>query len=198
MNHAPKFDLFSTPPPVRLVAESPVPPIDGVREYLHENSDVLFVVAELPPKSKRTEFIFGRSTRKVFEIMREAGLIACPVDDLIKAETEVFEVGSQPGFCKASIAQLTYSSFVKDGYRFIFQDWDRITRMITLLRVRKLVLIGTQVRKSLTQRSLGRYVNTYGHLGDYVDEGVSVPLYGVALKGGKVADWRLLHREQEP
>lgn len=197
MNQDKQLDLFSGPPPDRLEEEFPVPPIQGVREYLHENSDVLFVVEELPPKSKRTEFIFGRSTRKVFETMREAGLISCAFDDLIKTEVEVFGVGLQPGFHIASIAQLTYSSFVSDGCQFIFQDWDRITLMIRLLQVRKLVLVGAEVRKSLSGRSLRRYANAYGHLGDYIDEGVSVPLYGVALKGGKVADWRLLHRERE-
>mgnify|MGYP000847695641 FL=1 len=174
-----------------------VPLIQGVREYLNEDSDVLFVVEELPPQGAPTEFIFGRSTRKVFDLMREAGLISCVSNDLIETEIEVFGVGFQPGFRSASITQLVNLSAAKGGYRIIIHDWERITRIIELLNVRKLVLVGTGVRESLSQRSIHRYANTYGCLGDYTDEGVRVPLYGVPLRGGKAADWRLLHREQD-
>ncbi len=174
----------------------PVPPIEGVREYLNWNSDLLFVADELPPKHVR-KFIFGRSTRKVFETMQAAGLIDFPVDDLIKAEIEMFGVGFQPGFNIASIAQLTTRSFVKGGTCFVFHNWERITSMIPLINAQKLVLVGGQVRKSLEQRSLRRYDNPFGHLGVYVDGSVSVPLYGVPLSGGDVDDWCVLDMKRK-
>ncbi len=193
-----RLDLLTTPAPAQRVAkEPPMPPIEGVREYLHENSDLLFVVRELPPKHGRHQFIFGRSTGRVFVIMRDAGLITFPVDDPIKAEVELFGAGLQPGLGTASIAQLTTWSFVKNGTRFVFHDWDRITRMIPLLNARKLVVVGAQVRRSLEKRSLKRYDTSYGYLGEYVDESVSVPLYGVSLSGGTVDDWRVLTMKRQ-
>ncbi len=59
----------------------------------------------------------------------------------IETEIEVFGVGFQPGFRSASITQLVNLSAAKGGYRIIIHDRERITRIIELLNVRKLVLV---------------------------------------------------------
>jgi hypothetical protein len=175
-----------------VIGEPPVRPIEGVREYWHMDSDLLFVVYELPPKHAPEQHLFGRSTPKVFQTMREAGLIDCAADDPFETERAIFEIGSQPGFSKASVAQLVRSSVVTGRYRVVIHEWIRIMRMVQLLNAQKLVLVGSEVRRSLNQRSLHRFPNAYGYLGVYAEDGIPVPTYGVHLRGGRIDDWRTL------
>lgn len=164
------------------------------REYLHEKSDLLFVVEHLP-EDESPDLIFGTLTRKVFQTMQAAGLIRIEEPDPYATELDVFLRGDQPGFKHASIVQLARPAPRASYSSFVIHDWERICeRLLSELNVQKLVLVGTRVVKSYASRTLRHNNPSQGFIGYCKDEvhGRTVPTYAVSLKGTRVEDWRLL------
>jgi len=165
------------------------------REYMHDENDLLFVVEQLP-EHESPDLIFGPSTQKMFQTMQAAGLIRIEDDDPLAIERDVFLCGNQPGFKHASIVQLVRPPVRAVGRMMVvIHDWERICeRLLDDLNVQKLVLVGERVVKSYAKRTLSRFNQPHGYLGECKDEvrGRMVPVFAVPLKGGCVEDWRLL------
>lgn len=99
----------------------------GVREYIHDQSDVLFVTGHLSLCGCPEDLIFGRNTRSIFVAMHEQGLIPAIEDDPIENEIEVF--GMREIRTKArpfSIVAVFSPPECIQGRRVTFGDWERI------------------------------------------------------------------------
>jgi hypothetical protein len=159
--------------------------IQGMREYLWPESEILFVQNRLPLKDSRTP-VFGSAARKVWWALHEAGLVTRLFDDPMEAEKTVFEAGQCiAGDHHWSIITLCWNSEVLSGnIRFCYVDWNRAEKVSAALKANKVVYLGKKLATEGGrdwQRSGMRPANPFGYLRDNLEYGHSSRRHGLPL-----------------
>jgi len=160
--------------------------IKGVREYLWPETEILFVQERLPDKESAVP-VFGRSARKVWRALHEAGLVTQLFDDPLEAEKTVFNAGQCiAGVRRLSIMTLSwFSGTMLHGSRPLwFADWERINTVCAALKVKKVVYLGkklaTEGGRDWSKSGI-KPPTPFGYLRNRLIDTQTVRLYGLPL-----------------
>jgi hypothetical protein len=160
--------------------------IQGVREYLWPESDILFVQERLPRDGEATPF-FGPAAHKMWQTFYEVGLVTRLFRDPLAAEEAVF--GS--GLFVADNRRLSIMTFawrtgtrLVDGREIVFGDWERLNTVCATLKARKLAYLGKKLANEGGRdwkNSGARPSNSFGYLRDHLAGIHPVQLHGLPL-----------------
>jgi hypothetical protein len=163
-----------------------VEPIQGVREYLWPETEILFVQDRLPCEGAATP-LFGPAARKVWRALYQVGLVTRLFNDPLVAEETVFGTGQCiNGNRRLSIMTFSwYSGTTLNGGRPLwFGDWERINKACATLKVKKLAYLGkklaTEGGRDWSESGI-KPANPLGYLRDHQCYGHSARLYGLPL-----------------
>ncbi len=166
-------------------AEADIKRIQGVREYLWPDSEILFVQNRLPLIDSLTP-LFGSAARKVWWALHEAGLVTRLFDNPMEAEETVFGAGRCiAGDHRWSIMTLSWDTgMLLLGRRARIESWERVEKVCAAAKAKKLAYLGKEVATK-GGRDWSQFgippTNPMGFLRDHLEYGHSARLYGLPL-----------------
>lgn len=192
-----------------------IPKIRGMREWINERTDILFVAEKLPLDGDGKP-MFGPNTMKIVHTMYLAGLLEEDYDHPLTAERDIFvfqgiterhrEERYPYSLVSFTEVPVYLNSFMVKGnlqhYCFRWSDWTRILDMLKPLEVEKVAILGKKmIRKANEWIKQDRDSKPkYGFLFDYKHNGHrAVPFYGLpitALNDEAVEYYRILKNER--
>lgn len=162
--------------------------IEGVREYFHSNSEILFVQEMLPLVTKPQKNVFSTGARKMWQAFYEVGLITKLFTNTAEAEKEVFERGLFTTSGRPySLATLSWENDRSPkGFMVILGSWPRLLDLCDELNVNKLVYLGRKIAihgvRDFDNWDIKRNC-PYGFLLTQNIKGRQVKVFGLPMKG---------------
>lgn len=187
--------------------------IRGMREWLNEESEILFVAQQLPLEGDGKP-LFGSNFCKILWAMHQAGLIDDIYDDPGRAEIDIFALQGMRGgrhhpryfYSAASWAHIPVFKepvMVKGKlrrYGICIADWDRILDMLEPLGIKMVAVLGKKMIRNANGCIKGDRESPaeYGFLWNHEHKGYTVPFYGLpitGINGEAVSYYRMLREE---